>query len=230
MTLISETAPRPDYAGGFYRLLGDRGLGTALSAVHSALIRGGNAVPFAVLRAMDYDRVLNEHDLFAAVVARRDDAPVFAAAVCVVGTPRKQVQVDMLAWRADPPGLFLFQLTEATAWDTRKAQAERNDLDAAAGTLRERFAPLLPPDAVHGRVVSFHAETDAGLGFKGRHDDAWTGRAFCGFLGVDYDAVRDHLKRHQAENRRHLAKTLAACPAFRAELEALGWTGPDDKA
>lgn len=203
--------------GGYTRLLGSSELGALISRTHGASISAGTELERILL---DRCTVLGLPELEAFL-----DAPVDGVFVVRKSTIKKspvlrsKQEPDVLVLRvcAQERLCFVVELKDGDAFDTKKAEGEKNSLYA----YRDHIAAKIPFKVVV-RVCAFNAaDRDAIVkGFKERitEEEAMTGRELCDLLGVDFDAIVALREMDQAENFTFFLDALLAIAEVREHL------------
>lgn len=221
MALLKDTKGREE--GGYTRLFGDAKLGRLLSRVQSAVIRAGAELEQSIIALAT---VVDDPDSF--LVADIVPEGVFVVPKRALKKSKflnySGVEPDfvVLERTGKKQHCYLVELKDGDTFDTKKATGEHESL--------KRFMTAIAPQiafTISIHFCCFHRldRADIVKGFKKKitMNEAMTGPEFCELLRLDYEAVLDKRREHQAENLRYFVAELVQIEAVQTALnDALG--------
>ncbi len=218
--LRREKLGRPD--GGAARLFNHPGLGSLISACHAGIIRAGNELESLIER----HAVIMEEKQLTAFLSGEMKTGVWLISKKLIKSRLKQElgvsnEPDFVMVIICETTCHVVELKDGDTFDTKKSDGEVNSLRAFAEALRRR----LPSYMVYIKVVSFNATTKQQIvsGLKGRIgvDEAWTGRDFCGKLGISYESLSLERSKDCDDNIEYFLEQLVAMPDIKKRLVAV---------
>ena len=221
MAKIRDANPK-NPSGGFDRLFDDADLGGLMSKVQSTVIANGSELERVIMErapgVADLTRALEDPASLPEGTYLVPKKQMKRAELCRIHT----ISGDGTRVRLPEPDFLLLtvgrvcrcdvvELKDGHVFDTKKSQAERDNLVKYAQQLGSRL-----PYITTYHICCFNQEDPEEIrrGLKNvfQPEEILTGRAFCRALGIDYDAIRRDREEDARDNVSFFFEELARLP------------------
>lgn len=224
MALIQKSKGRRD--GGYTRLFGNDNLGLLLSKVQATVISSGTELEKEVITRSNQVQDMNA---FLENCVSIENGVYLASKKAVKHSiAATDQEPDLLIFKITPTKkhCYIIELKDGDAFDTKKAQGEKNSLVA----FQHHVSSLLPfTTSVH--ICSFNAvsreEVVKGFKHKISVQEAMTGKELCELLEIDYADILAKRQIDQLANLRFFLDQLLEIEEVHTYLKEKAPLGDD---
>lgn len=220
---IENAKGRTDGNSGFIRVLGSVGLGQLLSRVQATIISNGTELERMIVSKSDI--ISNIEDFIDKATVGEQNDGVY---LCRKDTIKKAGRYQVHGIKGIEPDLLIFiverkrlckviELKDGDAFDTKKAQGEREHLELFSKT----FGSMIP-FVTQYYICCFNQENKDVIktGFKNEFSEEhiMTGSELCEILGIDINEIKESRQQDTKANFDYFIDQILSIPEVREAI------------